>query len=54
MEKNLFLENGKEEVIEKEEVLQNDSEIIENLNEFFKNAASTLSITENSFIANKD
>ena len=32
-----------------EEVLQNDSEITEKLNEFFKNAVSTLGITENSY-----
>ena len=37
-----------------EEVVQNDSEIAENLNEFFKNAVSTLGITENSFIINEE
>ena len=37
-----------------EEVLQNDSEIAEKLNEFFKNAVSTLGITENSFIINEE
>ena len=34
--------------------MQNDSEIAEQLNEFFKNAVSTLGITENSFIINKE
>ena len=32
--------------------MQNDSEIAEKLNEFFKNAVSTLGITGNSFIIN--
>ena len=39
--------------MEEEEVLQNDSEIAEKLNEFFKNIVSTLGITENSFIINE-
>ena len=34
--------------------MQNDSEIAQQLNEFFKNAVSTLGITENSFIINKE
>ena len=34
--------------------MQNDSEIAEQLNEFFKNAVSTLGITENCFIINKE
>ena len=38
----------------KEEILQNDSEIAEELNEFFKNAVSPLGITENSFIINEE
>ena len=37
-----------------EEVVQKDSEIAENLNEFFKSAVSTLGITENSFIINEE
>ena len=37
-----------------EELLQNDSEIAEKLNEFFKNAVSTLGITENSLIINEE
>ena len=40
--------------MEEEEVLQNDSEIAEKLNEFFKNIVSTLGITENSFIINEE
>ena len=35
-------------------VLQNDSEIAEKLNEFFKKAVSTLGITENSFLINEE
>ena len=34
--------------------MQNDSEIAEKLNEFFKNDVSTLGITENSFIINEE
>ena len=34
--------------------MQNDSEIAKKLNEFFKNAVSTLSITENSFIISEE
>ena len=34
--------------------MQNDSKIAKQLNEFFKNAVSTLGITENSFIINKE
>ena len=34
--------------------MQNDSEIAKQLSEFFKNAVSTLGITENSFIINKE
>ena len=41
-------------LVEEEQVLQNDSEIAEQLNKFFKNAVSTLGITENSFIINKE
>ena len=41
-------------LVEEEEVLQNDSEIAEKLNEFFKNAVSTLGITENSFAINEE
>ena len=41
------------ELIEKEDVLQDDSEIVEKLNELFKNAVSTLDVTENSFIINE-
>ena len=41
-------------LVEEEQVLQNDSEIAEQLNEFFKNAVSTLGITKNSFIINKE
>ena len=33
--------------------MQNDSEIARKLNEFFKNAVSTLGITENSFVINE-
>ena len=40
--------------VAKEEVLQNDSEIVEKLNEFFKSAVSTLGITKNSFIINEE
>ena len=40
--------------VAEEEVLQNDSEITEKLNEFFKSAVSTLGITENSFIINEE
>ena len=41
-------------LVEEQQVLQNDSKITEQLNEFFKNAISTLGITENSFIINKE
>ena len=41
-------------LVEEEEVLQNDSEIAEKLNEFFKDAVSILGITENYFIRNED
>ena len=34
--------------------MQNDSKITNKLNEFFKNAVSTLGITENSFVINKE
>ena len=34
--------------------MQNDSEIAEKLNEFFKNAVSTLGITENCFVINEE
>ena len=37
-----------------EGVLQNDSKIAEKLNQFFKNAVSTLGITENSFVINEE
>ena len=37
-------------MVKEKEVLQNDNKITEKLNEFFKNFASTLGITENSFI----
>ena len=36
-------------LVDEEEVLQNDNEIAENLNEFFKNAVSTLGFTETSY-----
>ena len=36
-------------LVDKEEVLQNDNKIAENLNEFFKNTFSTLVITETSY-----
>ena len=39
---------------EEKEVWQNDSEIAEELTEFFKNAVSTLGITENSFVVNEE
>ena len=38
----------------KEEVLQNDNKFAEKLNELFKNAVSTLGITENAFIINEE
>ena len=41
-------------LVEGEEVFQNDSKIAEKLNEFFKNAVSTLGITENSFVINEE
>ena len=41
-------------LVEEEEVLQNDNEITEKLNDFFKNAVSTLGITENSFTINEE
>ena len=41
-------------LVEGEEVLQNDKEIAEKLNEFFKNAVSTLGITENCFVINEE
>ena len=41
-------------LVEEEQVVQNDSEIAEKLNEFFKNAVSTLGITKNSFIINEE
>ena len=34
--------------------MQNDSKIAEKLNQFFKNAVSTLGITENSFVINEE
>ena len=34
--------------------MQNDSEIAEKLNEFFKNVVSTSGITENSFIVSEE
>ena len=45
---------AKTKLVEGEEVLQNDSEITEKLNEFFKNNAFTLGITENSFVINEE
>ena len=41
-------------VVEEEEVLQDDSEIAEKLNKFFKNTFSTLGITESSFVINEE
>ena len=41
-------------LVEGEQVLQNDSEITEKLNEFFKNAVSNLGITENSLAINEE
>ena len=41
-------------LVEREEVLQNDSEVAEKLNEFFKNAVFTLGITENSSVINEE
>ena len=41
-------------LVEEEEVLQNDSEIAEKLNKFFKNAVSTFSIAVSSFIINEE
>ena len=52
MEKGNYGANIK--LVEGEDVLQNDSEITEKLNEFFKNAVSTLGITENSFVMNEE
>ena len=51
--KKFFSDKGNYEanikLVAEEEVLQNDSEITEKLNEFFKYAVSTLGITENSY-----
>ena len=41
-------------LVKREQVLQNDSEIAKKLNEFFRNAVSTLGITENSFLINEE
>ena len=40
-------------LVEKDEVLQDDDLIAKELNKFFKNAASTLNIKENSLIINR-
>ena len=40
-------------LVEKDDVLQDDDPIAKELNEFFKNAASTLNITENRFITTR-
>ena len=39
-------------LIEKEEILKDDTEIAEELNLFFSNAVKSLNITENTYIAN--
>ena len=41
-------------LVEEEEVLQNDSEIAEKLNKFFKNAVSTFSNAVSSLIINEE
>ena len=54
--KPFFLDKGNYEAFIKlvEDVLQNDSEIAKKLNEFFKNAVSSLGITENSCVINEE
>ena len=41
-------------LVENDEVWHDDSKIVEEMNNFFKNAVSTLDIKENSFIINHD
>ena len=41
-------------LVEKDEILQDDKKIAEELNTFFKNAVSTLDINENSSIINQN
>ena len=56
--KSFFSEKGNYganmKLVEEEEVLQNDSEIAEKLNKFFKNAVSTFSNAVSSFIINEE
>ena len=41
-------------LVESDKLLQDDSEVVEELNNFFKEAVSTLDINENSYIINPD
>ena len=45
---------GNIRLIESDKLLQDDSEVVEELNNFFKEAVSTLDINENSYIINPD
>ena len=45
---------NKIKLVENDEVCHDDSKIAEEMNNFFKNAVSTLDIKENSFIINHD
>ena len=56
--KPFFSNNGSHQgnikLVEGDKLLQDDSEVAEELNNFFKEAGSTLDINENSYIINPD
>ena len=45
---------GNRKLVEGDKLLQDDSEVAEELNNFFKEAVSTLNVNENSYIINPD
>ena len=56
--KPFFSNNGSHQgnikLVEGDKLLQDDSEVAEELNNFFKEAVSTLDVNENSYIINPD
>ena len=56
--KPFFSNNGSHrgniKLVESDELLQHDNEVVEELNNFFKEAISTWDVNENSFIINPD
>ena len=56
--KPFFSNNGSHrgniKLVEGDKLLQDDSEVAEELNNFFKEAVSTLDVNENSYIINPD